>query len=237
MKAKGIICTLAAAILLVVVVRVFFLMLAVIVGDGMEPVFLEGDRVAVNRWAYGLRSPFIQFTGYKRFHPLLPKHGDWVAFNAPDTTVSLRPDTGEVCMGCLVALPGDTVWMGPHGKISSFPDFSVGRVWPVVVPGKEQEIRIRPWNAELYALTIRRFEGENEVCVRGDSLYVRGKRVETFDFQHDFYWMSSGNEQNIADSRTMGFIPECNVIGRMQMILYSLDGWSPRWERFFKSVP
>ncbi len=203
----------------------------------MEPVFLQGDRVLVNRWAYGLRSPFIQFTGYKRFRPLSPKRGDWIAFNAPDTTASLRPDTGEVCVGCLMALPGDTIWMGPHGKVSPYPDFSAGNVWPIIVPKKGQEIRIRPWNATLYALTICRFEGVADVKVRGDSLYVRGEREETYILQHDFYWMSSGNEQNIADSRTMGFIPESNVIGRMQMVLYSLDGWSPRWARFFKSVP
>ncbi len=235
MNRRSLLGVLIAAILIVAAIHVFFLMLVVIPGDGLEPSFLRGDRVVVNRWSYGLRSPFISFAGYSRYNPTPMRRNDWVAFNAPDTVPSLRPDTGRVCIGRCLALPGDTVWIGAQGKVSSYCDYSMGRIWPVIVPSRGQEVTIRPWNASLYAKTIRQHEGI-DATVRSDSLCVEGKKVDKYCFQHDFYWMESGNDVNLLDSRAMGFIPEDNVIGRLRTVLYSLDGWRPRWSRAFKRV-
>ncbi len=230
MRAKGLLGVLVVAILLVAVAHVFFLMLVTIPGDGMEPTLLRGDRAVVNRWSYGLRSPVISLTGYRRYLPHPMVQGDWVAFNAPDTLPTLRPDTGKVCVGRCIALPGDTVWMGTHGKVSPNPE--AGRFWPVAVPKSGDSVAIHPWNARLYALTISRHEGRNAI-MKGSSLYVEGKKVESYCFQSDYYWLSTDNDLNLGDSRTMGFIPESHIIGRLMMVLYSLEGWKPRWNRTF----
>ena len=37
----------------------------------------------------------------------------------------------------------------------------------------------------------------------------------------DYYWLESINQQNPADSRHLGFIPECNIIGRVVSVLYN----------------
>ncbi len=236
MKARGVLGVLIAAILLVAVAHVFLLLLVTIPGDGMEPTLLRGDRAVVNRWSYGLRSPVISLTGYRRYLPRHIAEGDWVAFNAPDTLPTHRPDTGQVCVARCIALPGDTVWAGRNGMVSPYRDCSAGRIWPVVVPARGKDITIRPWNAQLYALAIRQHEG-HDATVRGDTLYVNGHRMKRYRFRSDFYWMDTGNDTNLGDSRTMGFVPEGNIIGRLQMVLYSLNGWKPRWHRSFKRIP
>ena len=47
--------------------------------------------------------------------------------------------------------------------------------------------------------------------------------MSSFRFSHDYYWMSSANERNHADSRTFGFVPDTYIIGRLSRILYSWD--------------
>ena len=37
----------------------------------------------------------------------------------------------------------------------------------------------------------------------------------------DYYWLEAINQQNPADSRHLGFIPESNIIGRVISVLYN----------------
>jgi signal peptidase I len=54
------------------------------------------------------------------------------------------------------------------------------------------------------------------------------------------YFMLGDNRDNSADSRYFGFVKRRRVVGRVTSIVISLDihnGYRPRWERFFTSVP
>ena len=37
----------------------------------------------------------------------------------------------------------------------------------------------------------------------------------------DYYWLEALNQQNPADSRHLGFVPESNIIGRVMTVLYN----------------
>ena len=45
----------------------------------------------------------------------------------------------------------------------------------------------------------------------------------------DTYWMEAISQENPLDSRTLGFIPEQLIIGRVTMILFSHDSQQPLW--------
>jgi signal peptidase I len=47
------------------------------------------------------------------------------------------------------------------------------------------------------------------------------------------------NRHNSADSRMWGYVPEDHVVGRASFVWMSWDpdySFSPRWNRFFKSI-
>src|SRR3954468_13628125 len=66
----------------------------------MNPTIVEGDRILVDKAAYGLRIPF---TTVRLTRGADPQRGDIVIFPAPDD--------GTVLVKRVVGLPGDTVAM------------------------------------------------------------------------------------------------------------------------------
>ncbi len=226
---------LAVCACLVTLAHSFVFSLVEVSGDGFQPTLLRGDRIYVNRWSYGLRAPFSDHQGYKRWFPRKVHRGEWLAFNTPATEPSEQPDTTALCLGMVMAQPADTVWMGRGAHVSPVRRYAHGQIWPLVVPSKGAYLKIHPWDAELYAQMLRQHEGV-EATVRTDSLYINGKYQEFCRFSQDYYWVSSQNDSNLLDSRTFGFVPERCIMGRMEMVVYSLDGLRPRWKRSFKPL-
>jgi len=76
----------------------------VIEGSALEPEFLSGDRVMVNRWSYGLRTGGEGLFNYGRVMRQPVERGDIVAFEDPmDSTCQ------KVLICRCTAVPGDTV--------------------------------------------------------------------------------------------------------------------------------
>ena len=94
---------LAVALLLMLVFRVLAFTICTIEGNGLSPVLLQGDRVLVNRWSYGLRvGGNGGLFGYGRLWRRPVSRGDVVAFENPQ-------NPSEVLICRCKALPGDTV--------------------------------------------------------------------------------------------------------------------------------
>ncbi|MBO7068102.1 MAG: signal peptidase I [Bacteroidaceae bacterium] len=182
---------------------------------GYSPILLKGDKVLVQRWSYGYRL-FWKGT-YRRLCPKPVVSGDWVAYNSPSQVSGVQPDAGEICIGRILACPGDTIWMGAKGLVSEFQNFSNGCVWPLVLPASGNKVKATDWNRRLYDQTVRHYE-ESYANHAGDSLHA-----EYFTFGHNYYWVSSGSDENLSDSRTMGFLPEEYILGRVSTVLYSVD--------------
>lgn len=72
-------------------------------GDGLKPLFKDGDQLLVNRLSYGLRIEGNRLLPYSRLlrHPV--KKGDIVAFKTPHGF-----PTG-ICIARCKAVPGDTI--------------------------------------------------------------------------------------------------------------------------------
>ncbi len=219
---------LAVAILVVVVVRLMVFLLITIPDNGQLPYFLQGDRILVHRCAYEVRMPFSSH----RHHVSVPKHGDWVALQTPDS--------GRLCVNNILACPGDTIWMGQHGRIKTSKDYTNGCIWPLIVPAAGTHVQTSPWNQNLYAYIINQHEGE-EAVVKEDTLFVNGEATTIYRFKQNYYWTFSGNEKCLPDSRTFGFVPEKNILGQATTLLYSIDSEKPwyhslRKQRFLRPV-
>ncbi len=84
-------------------------------GQGLTPLFVEGDRVLVNRWSYGLRvGGDKSLFSYGRICRQPVEKGDIVAFEDP------RDDKREAILICrCIAVPGDTV--SQDGRLTVVP--------------------------------------------------------------------------------------------------------------------
>ena len=106
--------SLAVALLLMMAFRTLAFTIYYVEGDGLEPEFVAGDHVMVNRWSYGLRTGSHSVSdrqqgkkslfGYGRLGRRPMNRGDIVAYEDPSDSTFNR-----VLFGRLHALPGDTV--------------------------------------------------------------------------------------------------------------------------------
>lgn len=101
--------------LLVIAFRALGFTIYTIDGQGLTPLFVEGDRVLVNRWSYGLRvGGDKSLFSYGRICHQPVEKGDIVAFEDP------RDDKREAILICwCIAVPGDTV--SQDGRLTVVP--------------------------------------------------------------------------------------------------------------------
>ena len=96
---------LAVAIVVMLLVRAAVVTICCVEGEALQPTFLAGDRVVVNRWSYGLRTGEKgSLFDYGRICRQEIKKGDFIAF---------EDAMGKVLICRCAALPGDTIF----GKI------------------------------------------------------------------------------------------------------------------------
>lgn len=97
----------AAAALGMLLFRATVVTLCVVDGTALAPQLLQGDRVVVNRWSYGLRTGGRDgLFGYGRIGRQPIAKGDIVAMDSP------LPGVSGIFLCRCAALPGDTVRVG-----------------------------------------------------------------------------------------------------------------------------
>ena len=215
------IAALSITMLLMLMFRALFFTVFTVPNSSLEPQFLRGDRILVNKCSYGLRTGEDTNFGYSRWLQQDINKGDITAFNYPIDTLR-NISSNPVYVGVCSAVPGDTVRVN-----SSF---------SVVVPGKNVSVEVTEQNAMLLCNMMRMHEHRDSYVCDG-FLYVNGRRVEKLKFNKDYYWMSSFSFNATDDSRYFGFVPEDHVMGKVVMLVFSKDDDKPilrnfRWDRF-----
>lgn len=185
----------------------------IVPSGSMNPTIIEGDRIFVNKLAYGLRVPF---TTWYVGQWAEPAHGEVVIFRSPAD--------GERLVKRVVAVAGDTVQLVDNqlfinGQPATYrmPAFAP-RGAPVL--GTEQTAGgIHPLMITPGVPSRRNF---GPVTVPAGHCFVLGD-----------------NRDNSADSRYFGFVPHHYITGRSSSVLLSLDPqtYAPRWSRTFSTLP
>jgi len=185
----------------------------IVPSGSMNPTIIEGDRIFVNKLAYGLRVPFT--TWYV---------GHWAEPNRGDVVVFRSPADGQRLVKRVAGLAGDTVelidnqlFINGQPAIYRFPP-SAPLFGPVV--GTEQTAGgIHPLLLTPGARSRRNF---GPVTVPAGHCFVLGD-----------------NRDNSADSRYIGFVPRDHITGRSSSVILSLDPntYAPRWNRTFTALP
>ena len=93
----------ASAFVLMLAFRALAFSVYTVEGKGLQPVYIHGDRLLVNKWSYGLRVDGGGVLPYSRMLRKPVKKGDIVVFDIPNDTIQ-----GEFIARCK-AVPGDSI--------------------------------------------------------------------------------------------------------------------------------
>ena len=241
------------ALVIAMVVRVFFYQPFNIPSGSMKDTLLVGDYLFVSKLSYGyskysFTSSIDLFDG--RIFADEPKRGDVIVFKLPR-------DNSTDYIKRLIGLPGDTVQMregrlfingtpvevrddgtfeevaAPQGPQGLRPRCENGPVGMGAVCTKSRQIETLPGGTEHGILNITR-QGSDDTPV--------------YTVPSGHYFFMGDNRDNSTDSRVppqaggVGFVPYENLIGRADRIMFSSAGrsmlffWTWRSDRYFKAV-
>lgn len=110
----------------------------------------------------------------------------------------------------------------------------------VELPSCDKDVVITADNAAFYAHIINQYE-PMKVVLHNDALYRAGRKINRYRFTQPYYWVLCDNRTAASDSRSFGVLPHSHIIGRCDMIIFSIDnrhGVLPtfRKSRFFKTI-
>jgi signal peptidase I len=215
--------TIAIALFVALVLRVFLFQPFTIPSASMEPTLLEGDYIIVSKYAYGYSrhsAPFSPPLFDGRVFSQAPKRGDIVVFKLPR-------DGRTDYIKRLVGMPGDRIQV---------------REGVLLINGKPV-----PRDNAGTGLIQSPFGFERPVDRFRETL-PNGRRYMTFDLGPDGevdntgvyrvpagqYFMMGDSRDNSVDSRYppdfgVGFVPSENLVGKAEMIVFS---WNPEASLF-----
>lgn len=227
------------ALIIALIIRTFLFQPFNIPSGSMMATLLVGDYLFVSKYTYGYSkyslpwSPNL-FAG--RIWSGVPERGDVVVFRLP------RDDSTDYIKR-VIGLPGDRIQMiegllhinGEPIRRERIDDFVQNE------PGAPST-RIKRWRETL----------PNGVSYTTLDLFDNGfyDNTQVYEVPAGHYMMMGDNRDNSTDSRALnqvGFVPLVNIVGRAQIIFFSVQEgesawqlwrwpWSVRWGRLFTIV-
>ncbi len=172
----------------------------------MNPTILEGDRLLVDKHAYGLRVPF---TLIRLTDGVNPARGDIAVFDSPAD--------GKSLVKRVIGVPGDTIELDGER---------------LVVNGRPAEYRrapqtdlkgLRPATAAQKPWVLREDAGGPAHDIMLLPQRISDVRYGPVKVPSGMYLVLGDNRDNSADSRYIGFVPRRNFVGRAQHVVVSFD--------------
>ena len=235
------------ALLIALVVRTLLFQPFNIPSGSLVPTLLVGDYLFVSKYAYGYSH--YSLPGFLDLFPSemqgrvfasQPKRGDIIVFKLPS-------DGQTDYIKRLIGLPGDKIQV-QHGRL-----FINGEEVPreQVAPYPTVNHFGKPEEAPRYLETLPGGVQHQIIQIDGDEGTFDNTRV--YEVPPGHYFMMGDNRDNSSDSRLsgdqggVGYVPFENLIGRGEIIFFSIGDdtpawqiwkwpWTVRWDRIFQRV-
>lgn len=138
---------------------------------------------------------------------------------------------------CIDSVSKNIETYNPEEKLLKTPNsqWTLDDMGPIVIPKKDMVIPLNPANYMLYEKVINMFE-KGKLTEKGGTYFINGKRVTDYKFKLNYYFMMGDNRKGTHDSRRWGFLPETNIIGKVECILFSNKNEEFQWNRLFKML-
>ncbi|MES2589552.1 MAG: S26 family signal peptidase [Bacteroidota bacterium] len=107
----------------------------------------------------------------------------------------------------------------------------------ITIPKRGVVVKLTKENIALYRRIITAYEKHTLVEKADGTFLIDNKKVSSYKFGMDYYWLMGDNRYNSADSRIWGFVPEDHVVGKASIVWFSKSPYmGVRWERIFKFI-
>jgi signal peptidase I len=231
------------ALLIALVVRTFLFQPFNIPSGSMIPTLLIGDYLFVSKYSYGYSKhsfPFSPDLFNGRILSSPPERGDVVVFKLPR-------DGQTDYIKRVIGLPGDKIQM-KEGRL-----YINGELVPRTPIAKfhTEDFYGRETDVPTYEETLPGGVKHTIIQIQGDSGFNGNTPV--FDVPPGDYFMMGDNRDNSTDSRVspdqggVGYVPFENLVGKAQLIFFSVGKgepawafwewpWTVRWNRMMKPV-
>ena len=221
-SAKDTVRVIVHALILALIVRVFLFQPFNIPSGSMIPTLLVGDYLFVSKYSYGYSRYSFPF-GFNLFPGRVwatdPDRGDVVVFKLPR-------DNETDYIKRVIGLPGDEIQM-IHGVLQ--------------INGQAVEkVKIDDYAVAEANGRERHMARYKETLPNGVSYPVLdlvnegfGDNTEVYKVPEEHFFMMGDNRDNSTDSRFLsevGFVPFVNLVGKAQVIFFSIDEESSFWE-------
>jgi len=129
---------------------------------------------------------------------------------------------------------------GESNIFSHNPDWNADNLGPIYIPESGKTVALNLNSLPFYKRIISVYE-KHDLKVVGNDIYIDNKKVTSYTFQQNYYWMMGDNRHNSEDSRYWGYVPEDHIVGKPVFIWLSWDTHGKgihkiRWERLFTTV-
>lgn len=186
----------------------------------MKPTILEGDRVVINKLAYGLKVPF---TTYQVQTWADPSHGEIVTFYSPrDERLLIKR---------VIGTPGDVIAMRNNQLFINDKPANYGTLNEEVI----QQLDL--YQRHSHEFFVEQFGNERYPVMMQPSEPNPINSFGPISVPQDYYLMLGDNRDNSADSRYIGLVSRERITGRAHTIAFSYgDYFVPRIDRFIRPL-
>ena len=203
----------AQALILALIIRTLLFQPFSIPSGSMRPTLLEGDYLFVTKWAYGYSRhslPFSPNLFSGRIWGSEPERGDVVVFKFP-------PNPSMDYIKRVIGLPGDRIQMRESRLYINdqvVPRESLGQIDNPDVTEVSRPV-------EVWRETLPNGVSYNTFDLTPNSIT---DNTREFIVPEGQYFMMGDNRDNSSDSRVFGFVPADNLVGRANIIFFSISG-------------
>lgn len=184
----------------------------------MNPTIIEGDRILVNKLAFGARVPFSPW---------------WIAqWGEPargDIVILYSPKDGTRLVKRVIGVPGDTIEMTSNRLTinGAAVEYAPPEAWMTSAMSSDKRAR------HTYATEMLPMRAH---AVLGTPGVMSVNSFAPITVPPGRFFVMGDNRDMSADSRIFGLVPRDRIVGRAGAVAVSLDRdhwYRPRWERFF----
>jgi signal peptidase I len=209
--------TIAGAFLVAIFIRVVLFEAFEIEGPSMEPTFLNGDRVIVAKYPFGL---FLPFTNEAVMSWGMPRPGDVVIVRSPADNVDI--------VKRVIGVPGDTIEIRDDVVYRNGEPIRTRELGPCREEESSEDPGVCVWYEERIGERV--YRTSTSLIEPTESLSEREVPPG-----HVFVLGDHRDRSNDSRNPAVGMVPIGRVKGRADSIYWSSDE-AIRWNRFFTGV-